>query len=73
MPKRRSKAGSKVSTEPGVAWCRWCHERTENSPYRSPLPDIPGAREVVCGPECPDRPEKRRVISVMYREGMAKW
>lgn len=68
-----SKHQSKVSTTPGVAWCRWCHERMEWSPYRSHIPGIPGAREVVCGPDCPERPEDRFVISVITEEGRSKW
>lgn len=37
--------------------CYWCHEPAPNSPYRSPVPDVVGGRLVVCGPDCPEKPE----------------
>jgi hypothetical protein len=37
--------------------CHWCREIIVDSPYRSPIPDIPGGRYVVCSPTCAERPE----------------
>jgi hypothetical protein len=37
--------------------CHWCRQTIVDSPYRSPIPDIPGGRYMVCAPTCPERPE----------------
>ena len=37
--------------------CHWCSETIGESPYRTPIVDIPGGRWMVCGPLCPERPE----------------
>lgn len=43
--------------------CHWCMEAAPDTPYRSPIKDIPGGRWVVCGPDCPDRPEGVLVLT----------
>lgn len=34
-----------------------CDASVKGSPFRTPVPDIPSAYFVVCGPSCPERPK----------------
>lgn len=43
--------------------CWWCKQSCPNTPYRSPVPNIAGARFVVCGPLCPSKPADAAVIT----------
>lgn len=51
---------STVSTDPR---CWWCHEPTQETPYRGEAPDVlpPPSGVYVCSPGCPARPEGVRV------------
>lgn len=46
----------KTSADPR---CWWCHEPTQETPYRGEAPDviIPPSGVFVCTPACPARPE----------------
>ena len=37
--------------------CWFCKKPAAGTPYRSPIPDVPGGRWVVCGPKCEAKPE----------------
>ena len=43
--------------------CYWCKQPAPDTPYRSPIPQVVGARYVVCGPRCPDTPAGAVVIT----------
>ena len=56
-----------TKTDTGTALCFWCHSQAAGSPYRSPIDGIPGGRYIVCGPDCPRRPEGVRVVTTVMR------
>lgn len=37
--------------------CHWCKRPCPYTKARSPIEGIPGALWIVCGADCPDRPE----------------
>ena len=46
--------------------CHWCGLPIVNPGFRSPIPDIPGGRYVVCGPLCLERPLGAPVLFVEH-------
>lgn len=62
MSTRRSPKTSTAPSRPDEGYCLWCHGPAGASPYRSPIPGLPGGRETICGPDCPARPGSRMVV-----------
>jgi hypothetical protein len=63
VPQKEQRQAAKLR-HPSNSLCFWCHASAPDSFYRSPIEDIPGGRLIVCGPECPDRPDGARVFTI---------
>ena len=62
----RSFVGRAVRTKtfaPVEVICHFCQQTIKDSPYRSPIKDVPGGRWTVCGPLCPDKPSDAVVFT----------
>lgn len=56
---------SKVENDPAYPKCEWdCGSSVGGSPYRTPMIGTPGGRYLVCGPDCPNRPEGSYVFAI---------